>query len=344
MRLLQRNADVETRYGGGFVQCIDGLSGGRAAGAASTGSSSSTAVEAREGAGADEASRGGDRVWWDRRDVGRRPQRVPAVVGSFPEPFVHGLDGEAPAGARRVRCELAVDRRATRCATRSSTFGVPASKGDAAPLERRARRCASSSAPWPALRGDNALRAARGRAGGERRLRASRGPTGAASRCSTPRGDAVRALGAGAGLSRRPRPATSRRSGSSPAPTTRASLAAARAFGESALRDRFASRSTTGGVPAAARRRAGAVIYRAAPARCTPRAPASPRPYCAALDRAARCLFEHPARARRASRSPSLGARRSRGVGRAGRRASRASRCRSRCSSRSSTRSSCARG
>jgi hypothetical protein len=32
MRLLQRNADVETRYGGGFVQSIDGIAGGRRGG------------------------------------------------------------------------------------------------------------------------------------------------------------------------------------------------------------------------------------------------------------------------------------------------------------------------
>lgn len=29
MRLLQRNAKVTTKYGGGFVQSVDGVSGGR---------------------------------------------------------------------------------------------------------------------------------------------------------------------------------------------------------------------------------------------------------------------------------------------------------------------------
>ena len=32
MRLLQRNFDVKTRYGGGFVQQIDGVAGGREGG------------------------------------------------------------------------------------------------------------------------------------------------------------------------------------------------------------------------------------------------------------------------------------------------------------------------
>jgi hypothetical protein len=36
--------------------------------------------------------RDGDTVWWDRHDWGESPGS-PAVVGSFPEPFAHGIDG-----------------------------------------------------------------------------------------------------------------------------------------------------------------------------------------------------------------------------------------------------------
>ena len=44
---------------------------------------------------------GGDRVWLDQHEAGVAPE-VPTVVGSFPEPFVHGVDGERlPA---RVEC------------------------------------------------------------------------------------------------------------------------------------------------------------------------------------------------------------------------------------------------
>ena len=32
MRLLDRNAEISTRYGGGFVQSIDGIEGGRSDG------------------------------------------------------------------------------------------------------------------------------------------------------------------------------------------------------------------------------------------------------------------------------------------------------------------------
>ena len=34
---------------------------------------------------------GGDRLWWDLEDASARPR---AVVGSFPEPFLHGLGGK----------------------------------------------------------------------------------------------------------------------------------------------------------------------------------------------------------------------------------------------------------
>lgn len=36
---------------------------------------------------------GGDRVWLDRHDAGAAAQ-VPAVVGSYPEPFLHGSEGK----------------------------------------------------------------------------------------------------------------------------------------------------------------------------------------------------------------------------------------------------------
>jgi hypothetical protein len=46
--------------------------------------------------------RGGDRVWLDQHAAGIAPE-VRAVVGSFPEPFLHGVDGERlPA---RVECD-----------------------------------------------------------------------------------------------------------------------------------------------------------------------------------------------------------------------------------------------
>jgi hypothetical protein len=89
MQYLERNARVATKYGGGFVQSIDGLAG----------SSAQTdwffyvnGIEATKGAAATAVNRG-DQIWWDRHDWSAT-NTVPAVVGSFPEPFVHGIGGK----------------------------------------------------------------------------------------------------------------------------------------------------------------------------------------------------------------------------------------------------------
>jgi hypothetical protein len=92
MRLLQRNFTVKTKFGGGFVQEIDGVSGGRAKGRRVDWFYYVNGVEASEGA-ADRKLAPGDRVWWDHHDWGAA-QRVPAVVGAFPEPFQSGLNGK----------------------------------------------------------------------------------------------------------------------------------------------------------------------------------------------------------------------------------------------------------
>jgi Domain of unknown function (DUF4430) len=92
MRLLQRNADVKTRYGGGFVQSIEGLGGGQEDGRPVDWFYYVNGIEAPRGS-ADTEVEDGDHVWWDRHDWGTA-MRVPAVIGAYPEPFVHGVDGE----------------------------------------------------------------------------------------------------------------------------------------------------------------------------------------------------------------------------------------------------------
>jgi hypothetical protein len=91
-RVLDRNADVTTRYGGGFVQSIDGLAGAQSGGRRSDWFFYVNGIESPIGAAQYDLS-GGDRVWWDYRDW-TAAMRVPAVVGSWPEPFVHGFQGE----------------------------------------------------------------------------------------------------------------------------------------------------------------------------------------------------------------------------------------------------------
>jgi Domain of unknown function (DUF4430) len=86
MAALQGVADVSTRYGGRFVQSIDGTAGSLDRG--EDWLYFVNGVEADVGA-ADWKLRDGDTAWWDYRRWHLYPN-VPAVVGSWPEPFVHG--------------------------------------------------------------------------------------------------------------------------------------------------------------------------------------------------------------------------------------------------------------
>jgi hypothetical protein len=89
MRLLQRSFHVATRYGGGFVQSIDGHAGD---GSRHAWFYYVNGIEAAVGAASTAVHRG-DRIWWDLRDW-RATDSIPAVVGAFPEPFVHGIGGK----------------------------------------------------------------------------------------------------------------------------------------------------------------------------------------------------------------------------------------------------------
>jgi hypothetical protein len=91
MRALQRRFDVKTRFGGGFVQSIDGVGGGTRGGRAVDWFFYVNGVEAGKGAAATKVH-AGDRIWWDNHDW-QSVARVPAVVGSWPEPFRSGRDG-----------------------------------------------------------------------------------------------------------------------------------------------------------------------------------------------------------------------------------------------------------
>lgn len=106
MDALRSRGDVDTRYGGRFVQSIDGIEGSFSEGrdwfyfvngvAADRG-----AVEYR--------LRPGETAWWDYRSW-RDEAEVQVVVGAFPEPFLHGYDGEVrPAAVRYAKAEQADD-------------------------------------------------------------------------------------------------------------------------------------------------------------------------------------------------------------------------------------------
>jgi hypothetical protein len=90
MRALQKAAAVKTRYGGRFVQSIDGVAGSLSA--QRDWFYFVNGYEADRGA-ADYKLRAGDVEWWDYRSW-KHAMHVPIVVGSFPEPFLHGYDGK----------------------------------------------------------------------------------------------------------------------------------------------------------------------------------------------------------------------------------------------------------
>jgi hypothetical protein len=92
MRLLQRSFDIDTRFGGGFVQEIDGVAGGREEGRQVDWFYYVNGIEASVGA-AERRVAAGERVWWDHH-AWDAAQRIPAVVGSYPEPFASGLEGK----------------------------------------------------------------------------------------------------------------------------------------------------------------------------------------------------------------------------------------------------------
>jgi hypothetical protein len=91
MRVLERNASVTTRYGGGFVESIDGHSGGSENGQPDDWFYYVNGVQGTKGAAATKIH-SGDQIWWDRH-IWAATENIPAVVGSFPEPFLNGYGG-----------------------------------------------------------------------------------------------------------------------------------------------------------------------------------------------------------------------------------------------------------
>lgn len=95
MAALVQVAEVETAYGGGFVNAIDGVS------SQYTGSGGAkqdwffyvNGISSRKGA-ADYTLHDGDTQHWDFHQWDFR-MSVPAIVGDFPQPFVDGYGGQA---------------------------------------------------------------------------------------------------------------------------------------------------------------------------------------------------------------------------------------------------------
>lgn len=146
MRFLRSDFEVDTRYGGRYVQSIDGLAGGGVSGERDW-FFFVNGIEAEVGAAEYELSPG-DRVQWDLRHWGAA-MRVPAIVGAFPEPFRSGFEGERR--PVRVECEDA-DRAPCRAAKAAlERTGVPVSGSSlGAPGTEAVTRLVVAS--WPEAR------------------------------------------------------------------------------------------------------------------------------------------------------------------------------------------------
>lgn len=93
--VLKSGAEVNTKWDGGFVHGIDGLN---ATSGGLTGKNSDwfyyiNGICADVGA-CEYTMRAGEKVWWDYHAWGSTGLTNPAVVGCYPEPFVHGYRGQ----------------------------------------------------------------------------------------------------------------------------------------------------------------------------------------------------------------------------------------------------------
>jgi hypothetical protein len=246
MSLLARNANVATRYSGGFVQSIDGLAGGQQGSEPVDWFYYVNGIEASKGAASTNVN-AGDQIWWDRHDWSQTDD-VPAVVGSFPQPFLNGIGGKRlPV---RVECSEATGAACRTVTKRLREQGVPAAVSALGSGAGATQTLRVAVWPWSKISGEFAIRELdRGpRASG---VYARFSPSGATLALLDAQGRTVRMLAAGGGLI-----AATRSGEDAPVWTVTGTdeagvESAARAFQRSTLRNRFAVAIGTGGMPLA---------------------------------------------------------------------------------------------
>jgi hypothetical protein len=232
MRMLERSFRVQTRYGGGFVESINGLSG----------DSSRhdwfyyvNGVQAPVGAASTAVHRG-DRIWWDLHDWSATDS-VPAVVGSFPEPFVHGFGGKRL--PTTVQCAPGAAAACARVSAALKAAGVPASSqllGTGSGTDSLGVLVGT----WAQLRSVLAAALiARGPSTSGVYARFT-GPAGGSLQLLDAHAHVSRTLGAGAGLVAATRDTVSEPTWLITGTDTAGVTAAARALSATALHDRFA--------------------------------------------------------------------------------------------------------
>jgi Domain of unknown function (DUF4430) len=147
---LMRNASVSTRFGGGFVQSINGLSGGQEGGQPVDWFYYVNGVEASKGA-ADTNVHPGDHIWWDRHDWSVT-DHIPAVVGSFPEPFLNGIAGKRL--PLRVECAVVAGYACKTVTARLRAVGAPAAIAAIGSGGGESQTLRVAVAPWTQIEGD----------------------------------------------------------------------------------------------------------------------------------------------------------------------------------------------
>lgn len=231
MRMLERSLRVQTRYGGGFVESIDGLSGSSAR---SDWFYYVNGIEAPAGAATTRVHRG-DRIWWDLHNWSATDS-IPAVVGSFPEPFLHGVGGKRL--PTTLECGGQVSDACKRVSATLSGAGVPVatqyfgtgSGSDSLAVEvgtwreLRPEIVASLIEKGPSLSG----------------IYATFDASGTALRLLDPQGRVVRTLGPGAGLIAATASRNSQPTWLVTGTDTQGVMAAARALTAGRLRNHFA--------------------------------------------------------------------------------------------------------
>jgi hypothetical protein len=234
MSLLMGHVSVSTRHGGS-VHSIAGLSSGSDSGGQPVDwFYYVNGVQQFKGA-AQTRVHPGDHIWWDRHDWGQA-RSVPAVVGSFPEPFLNGIEGKRlPV---RVECAAVSGDPCRTVLSRLQKLGVPAALAGISPGDEP-QTLRVLVGPWRSISGDPAAQSI------ERGPRASGvyGRFSAAADTLTlldERGAVTRVLGSEAGLI-----AATRYAEEAPVwvitGTDQAGVElAARAFHQSALENRFA--------------------------------------------------------------------------------------------------------
>jgi len=236
MRVLDRNAEISTRYGGAFVQSIDGLEGARHDGRPYDWFFYVNGLWSSVGA-AEYPLHGGEAIWWDYRDWSAS-ERVSALVGSWPQPFADGYEG------RRHPTSVECHDAGTACAVvrqRLSRAGATLARAGTGEAIR------VLVGPWQRIRADGTaveIESGPGVSGVYADFADVRG--GFALVGLDERGEPARRFGRDAGL------VAATRSGSAPplwvvtGASVAGTLAAARLLDGEALRDRFAVASAGG--------------------------------------------------------------------------------------------------